>query len=38
MQQKNEEIPPILDSSINSENPFLGDLYLDIFPEWYDVE
>lgn len=34
--ENNEELP-ILGISINEETPF-GELYLDMFPEWYDVE
>jgi hypothetical protein len=37
--EDNEEEAPILGISINNETdlPF-SDLYLDMFPEWYDVE
>lgn len=36
---KNNDNQPILGSSINDGKtaPF-ADLYLDLFPEWYDVE
>lgn len=34
----NNEDCPILDLNIDNDYPFLGDLYLDMFPEWYDVE
>ena len=33
------ETPPILGSNINEgKNAPFADLYLDTFPEWYDVE
>lgn len=33
-----QEVAPILDLRINTDNPIFGELYLDLFPEWYDVE
>ena len=33
-----QEDLPILDLQINTDCPIFGELYLDLFPEWYDVE
>jgi hypothetical protein len=33
-----EQSLPILDLQINTDCPIFGELYLDLFPEWYDVE
>lgn len=33
-----EQSLPILDLQINTDIPIFGELYLDLFPEWYDVE
>lgn len=33
-----EQSLPILDLQINTDSPIFGELYLDLFPEWYDVE
>lgn len=34
-----EDLAPILGSSINDgQNAPFADLYLDTFPEWYDIE